>query len=228
MPSRPRSPWKIAGFGCAALLVAVAVALVAFLFVGQRMARRVREQTVDPALRSTRVQEVLPAPAWPAGYEPVLGISVPLLGRVAVLERPPATPGPGDEIGSRGRFLYLVRGRSDRVERRGDDLERLLDLRGLEVERGGPVASGELTVGETVLVYRTIRARLTARPRGAWPVLAALVDVRCPDAGKTVRFGAWIEPDPASGRPPEESDLAGTPADPEAIRRFMASFRFCS
>jgi hypothetical protein len=121
--------------------------------------------------------------------------------------------------------LYLVRGRSDT---RGDDLERLLDLRGLEVDRGGPVASGELTVGETVVVYSTIRARLRARPRGAWPVLAALVDVRCPDAGKTVRFGAWIEPELASERPPEEIDLAGTPADPEAIRRFMSSFRFCS
>ena len=63
--------------------------------------------------------------------------------------------------------------------------------------------------------------------RGVWPVVASLVDIRCPDRGETERFGAWIVSDPAPGLPEHEVDLAGTPADPDAIRMFMSFFRPC-
>jgi hypothetical protein len=227
MQPRRRSPWSFVAMGCAALLLAAAVAFIAFFFVGQRVARSVRAQTIDPSLRLARVQELLHATDLPDGYEPALGLSVPLLGQVAVLESPPAGVGPGAEIGRRKFFFYLVRSRSDRSDTWSDAFERLLDLRGLDFQPGEPVAQGSLTVGSGALVFRTERARMKARPRGEWPVLAALVEVDCADSPEAERFGAWIEPDPAPGLPVEEVDLSGTPADPDAIRDFLSFFRLC-
>jgi hypothetical protein len=221
MQPRRRSPWTLVAMGCAALVLVAAVALIAFVFVGQRVARSVRAQTIDPSLRLARVQELLHATDLPDGYAPALGLSVPLLGQVAVLESP------GPAIERRKFFFYLVRSRSDRSDAWSDAFERLLDLRGLDFQPGEPVAQGRLTVGSGALVFRTERARMKARPRGEWPVLAALVEVDCPDPSEAKRFGAWIEPDPAPGLPVEEVDLSGTPADPAAIRNFFSFFRLC-
>jgi hypothetical protein len=227
MERRQASAWTLAGIGCAALLAASVVAFIVFLVVGQRMARSVRVQTADSALRRARVQELLRATELPDGYAPALGVTVPLLGRVAVLEGPATVSAADDAAARRKLFLYLEHARANKTGEWSEDLDRLLDVRGLEIERGEPLAGGTLVEGDRNLVYRTIRARLKGRPRGEWPVLAALVDVRCPDGAETVRFGAWLEPDPAPGWSAEEVDLAGTPADPEAVRRFMSHFRLC-
>jgi len=226
MATRPA--WTFVGIAAASLLAATAIAALIFLLVGQRLARGVRAQSLAPALRAAEVRERLPGESWPRGYQPALGITVPLLGRVAVLESAPTPLGPGDEAGPRKLFIYLERSGSGPSGRGSDHLERLLDLRGLEIERGGPVANGKLESAHRVLVFRTIRARLQARPRGSWSALIALVDVRCPGDDETLRFGAWIEPDPSLGLPPPEAGLEGTPADPRAIREFMAAFRICA
>ena len=42
-----------------------------------------------------------------------------------------------------------------------------------------------------------------------------------------VRFGLWFGPDPAPGEPTDKLNLAGTNADPEAIKAFASHFRFC-
>jgi hypothetical protein len=227
MQPQRRSPWRFVAVGCAALLVAAAVAFVAFLFVGQRAARGVREQTIDPALRLARVQELLHATELPDGYAPALGLSVPLLGQVVVLESAPVDVGPDTEVGHRKFFFYLVRSESDRSEAWSDGLDRLLDLRGLDLRAGETIAQGRLSADSASVTFRTERARMSARPRGEWPVLAALVEIDCPAATETERIGAWIEPDPAPDLPSEEVDLSGTPADPDAIRDFLSFFRLC-
>jgi hypothetical protein len=217
MQRESRSPWSFVRIGCVALLAASAVAFVAFIFVGQRMARSIREQMADPGLRLAKVRELLGATELPEGFEPALGVSVPLLGQVAVLE--------GAAEPSK-LFLYL-HSRSASADGWRDELHRLLDLRGLEIEPGELLAEGQLAVRERMLTYRSIRARLKQRPRGEWSVLATLVEVRCREEEEAVRFGAWIEPDPTPERTPEEPDLAGTPADPEAIGEFMSFFNLC-
>lgn len=227
MQPQHRSPWRFVAIGCAALLVAAAVAFVAFLFVGQRAARGVREQTIDPALRLARVQELLHATELPDGYAPAMGLTVPLLGQVVVLESAPVDVGPDTEVGHRKFFFYLVRSQSDRSDTWSDGFDRLLDLRGLDFQPGETVAQGTLGASSATVVFRTERARIKARPRGEWPILAALVEIDCPAATETERFGAWIEPDPAPDLPLKEVDLSGTPADPDAIRDFLSFFRLC-
>jgi hypothetical protein len=227
MQPRRYSPWTFVALGCAAVLVTAAVAFTAFLFVGHRVARTVRAETIDPALRLAKVRDLLHATDLPDGYAPALGLSIPFLGKVAVLESPPARMGPDADVEHRRFFFYLVRSRSDRSDTWSDAFDRLLELRGLDFGPGEIVAQGRLSVGSEALVFRTERAWLKARPRGESPVLAALLEIECPAANETERFGAWIEPDPAPDLPVEEVDLSGTPADPAAIRHFLSYFRLC-
>ncbi len=216
---RDRSPWKLVGVGCAASLISLILAFAAFLFVGQRMARSVKAQMADPDLRRTKAEALLRAEALPAGYEATLSLSVPMLGRVAVLEQ--RSP-------DRGLFLYLEsRGSGPPAEPGDERFQRLLDVRGLRLDPGEPVAGGELAIGEQVLDYRTSRGRLWHPPEGERDVLLALVDIECRPPQKIARLGVWIGADPAPGRPVDALDLSGTPADPEAIRAFMSAFRFC-
>jgi hypothetical protein len=223
MRQRSASPWKLVRLGCAALVLAAAVTVAAFLFVGHRMAQAVREQMDDPALRLADARRILRAETLPDGYGATLAITVPLFGRVVVLEGPQRPLGDNGELGPSRLFLYLEGRRSAPPDGRAEELDRLLEVRGLELESGPPLSQGKI---ET-LDFRTIRARLRQRPHGEWPVLAALLDIRCPSDEETVRFGVWVEPDPAPGWEAEEIDLTGTPADPAAIRDFMSAFRLC-
>jgi hypothetical protein len=178
----------------------------------------------DPALRLASALEVLHAERLPDGYAATLAITVPLLGRVVVLEGPQQPLGDNGELGPSRLFLYLESRGSESTDSWAEDLDRLLEVRGLELEPGPLLTNGKI---ET-LAYRAIQARLRQRPQGEWPVLAALVDVRCSADEEIVRFGVWIEPDPAPGWLAEEIDYTGTAADPAAIREFMSGFRFCT
>ena len=125
MQQRPRSPWKLVRLGCAAFALVTVVTIVVFLFVGHRMARNVRAQMDDPALRLASAREVLHTASLPDGYAATLAITVPLLGRVVVLEGP-----------QRRLFLYLESRGSEPTDNWAEDLDRLLGVRGLEIEPG--------------------------------------------------------------------------------------------
>ena len=220
MQERDRSPWRLVWVACAASLISLILAFAAFFFVGQRMARSVKAQMADPALRRTKAGAVLHAEAFPGGYRATLGLSVPMFGRVAVLEQ--GSP-------DRGLFLYLEsRGAQARAEPHGERFRRLLDVRGLRLDSGEPVAAGDLVIGAQALSFRTSRGRLHEPPEGEWDALVALVDIECRPSQKIARFGVWIEADPAPDHPVDALDLSGTPADPEAIRTFLSGFRFCN
>jgi len=216
MQDPPRSFWGLAGFGCVALIVVSVVAFVAFIVVGNRMARSVRAQAADPELRLASARELLRTAELPEDYAPVLGVSVPLLGQVVVLERPEPL----------GIFLYL-HGPSGLTPERDDRLRRLLDVRGVALEKPVSLAEGEIAEAGRTLLYRSVRAHLAERPHGERSVLAALVEVRCGMEAETTRLGVWIESDPDSWLPPDDLDFAGTPADPQAIQTFFAAFDLC-
>ena len=57
-------------------------------------------------------------------------------------------------------------------------------------------------------------------------VVTHSVPVDCPHDDR-LRLGFWFNPDPAPGTPPEDLDLAGTGADPAAIRGFLSHFHLC-
>ena len=73
------------------------------------MVDQIRRQTNDPSLRLAAVRQLLRARELPEGYRAVLGVSVPLLGRVAVLESSLERVGVGGVVAPRELFLYLER-----------------------------------------------------------------------------------------------------------------------
>ncbi len=222
MSSRRRPSSRSFGIGCWLLLAASLVAFAAFLFTGQRLARAVRARLSSPAAQVAGAREILHAVSYPAGYEPTLSLTVPLLGRVVVLEDA------GAGVFPRGLFLYLDGRRSDDAAGTSQDLAGLLGLRGLALTPAAPLVEGRLTVGGQELDYRSLRTTVVTRPHGSHPVLAALVEVRCRNSTRAGGVGAWIAADPTPWVPADQLDLRGTPADPEAIRAFLAGFRFCS
>ena len=227
MQERESSGWKVVGVGCAGLILLVTLSFAAFLFVGQRMGQSVKAQMADTDLRRTKAEALLRTEALPAGYEATLSLSVPLLGRLAVLEQRSPEPVPG-ATRARGLFLYLEsRGSSPPAEVGDERFRRLLEVRGLRLDPGQRVAGGELAIAAQVLDYRTIRGRLWHPPEGEREVLLALVDIKCQPLEEVSRLGVWIGADPAPGRPVDGLDLAGTPADPRALRAFLSTFRFC-
>jgi len=223
-PSEQRSPWAWVGIVCVLAGLAALATVVAFVVTGQRMVDQIRLQTSDPSLRLAAVRELLRARELPEGYRAVLGVSVPLLGRVAVLESSLERVGPSGVVAPRELFLYLERDGSGEDAAASEDLERLLDVRGLTLEPGRLLGEGELDLDGQRLRYSASRAWLKRPPQASWPVVAARIDVHCPVPDGISRLAVWLVLDPAPGGPLEPD---GTPADPAALGEFMESFALC-
>jgi len=56
--------------------------------------------------------------------------------------------------------------------------------------------------------------------------ILTVLSIECGEEGWQ-RMGIWFARDPAPDTPPEQADLSGTPADPDAIARHLAHFRLC-
>jgi hypothetical protein len=233
MAERGRSPWLYVGIGCAVLAGLAVSAAVTLGVFGYRWARRTERELRDPGTRLARVREVLGCETLPAGYHPVVGLSLPLLTEVAVLsDRPPQFEKDAREpFGERG-FIYvkaLMPGQDeqelrDYFEGRTDDPDvfrrHRVRIRPHEVLRRGSLEGR----GQT-LRYIAQRGEIEfseQERRG----LTSLIMVDCPQDGR-LRLGIWFGPDPAAGPESNLADLAGTPADPAAIQEFMGHFRLC-
>jgi hypothetical protein len=223
-PSEQRSPWVWVGIAFVLAALASLATVVVFVVAGQRMVEKIRLQTNDPSRRLAAARQLLRARELPQGYRPVLAVPVPLLGRVAVLESSLERVGASGVVAPRELFLYLERDGFGEDAAAGEDLDRLLDVRGLTLEPGRLLEEGELDLGGQQLSYSALRARLKRPPQASWPVVAARIDVRCPAPDEISRLAVWLVLDPAPGRPLES---AGTPADPEALGRLMESFALC-
>lgn len=96
---------------------------------------------------------------------------------------------------------------------------------------------GEAEDGEPDRLLGQDRSRDGTRERGAEDVPAGagqgpqrgiltVLSIDCGEKGWQ-RMGIWFEQDPAPDTPAGQADLAGTPADPEAIGRHLGHFRLC-
>lgn len=124
---------------------------------------------------------------------------------------------------------------------------------GVEFSDGAKIAEGELMVDAQPLTYRAYRGDMEAMG-GASPGIYASIQVRCDDGeGHDVLwFQKWpgsdtldggapaeVEPvdvnlpetetpaEPPAAEPLSAEDLAGTPADPEALEQLFSYFKLC-
>jgi len=228
------SPWVYIGCGCAALVVLGMAAFASFTYFAYRKGKEVEKTWSDPKAREEKAREVLAYDKLPEGYYPLGAMSIPFLMDMAMIgdDPPPAGAKPDGEQGfkERGFMYFKVRrmGKGDREVRdwmagkgkKPDWFQGDTDVENQEVLR-----RGELDAGGQKIVFSAMRGEIHQsgeRKQG----ITTMMLIDCPTDDR-VRFGLWFGPDPAPGEPSDKLDLAGTNADPDAIREFASHFRFC-
>lgn len=232
------SPWLWVAIGCGSAAVLGVVVIAVVLFFGYRAAKKLESDIKDPAARRERVLEVLGATDLPAGYHPVLGMSIPFVMDLALLSdrEPPAgaKPDQTDLFGEQG-FIYvrMVSQKSRRegleryIEGQTDDAEALRQA-GIGLGRGETLKRGSLELPGTEAVhYLARRSRVTFGGSASGKSITSMIFVECAGSSK-VHFGIWFAADKNAAETPLESlELAGTPADEAALASFLAHFRLC-
>ncbi len=227
--------------GCGGIVMLVMVAFTGLTWWGYRQGKELERIGNDPQAREEKVREVLDYDDLPAGYYPLMSMSIPMVADFAMFSDQPPTPA-GDpkapkadrrkQHGFKERGFVFVRmrdwGNSSEetrrfIEGKGPEPDWMEDRTGLE--SGEVIGRGVVDVNGTKVPYLAQRGEMNARG-AATKGLVTLMLADCPGR-KHLRFGIWFGPDPHAGKPVAQADYTGTPADPKQIRDFAGHFRFC-
>lgn len=236
-PKKQTSVWVYVGCGCAGLLILVMIAMAGATWFAYRQGQELKKAWTDPATREARAKEVVPYEKLPEGYYPMGSFSIPFLMEMALFtDNPPApgsTPETNQEAGGfkeRG-FIYVnARQMGDKAKELKDYVEGKgappdwLDVN-VKSEEGEVVGQGDVDVNGTKVVYRSSRGKVSHDNKTTDGITTMML-FDCPGDGR-VRVGIWFGPDPDPAKPKEEISLAGTNADPEAMKAFVSHFRVC-
>lgn len=222
---------SLLGCGCGGAVALVLVIIVGLAWFGYRQGDRFRDALADPESRAAASREILGYRELPPGYHPMGGFSVPFVMEMGMLSD--LDPGPGETVagpeeafGRRG-FVFMATRGSDGRERelreyfRGErdrasffeEIDRL--FAGEEA-----LGRGSVRAGGAEVLYVAERGRMELGG-GTEPTVLARLLVEC-GGDSRLRAAMWFEPAPEAG-----AGYGGTPADPEALERFLDHFRFC-
>jgi len=230
--TRERSFWSYLGCGCGLLAALGLVAAVAFSWFIYRTGKEWQRGIADPRLRAERTRRLLPYDELPAGYHPVGGLSIPFFLDLAIFSDREPQPGHRERrLEGRG-FVYVNArtwgGKREKLRRyfsgEGRNPE-WLERADIEIADERPIGHGTVEVHGRQVAYTTRRARVVTAGASRRSITAMFI-VPCP-GDQRLRMGIWFAPDPRPDQPEAPADLAGTPADPAAIRDFAGHFRFC-
>lgn len=229
------SPWVYIGCGCAGLVILGMATFSAFTYFAYRKGKEIEKTWSDPKAREEKAREVLVYDKLPQGYYPLGAMSIPFVMDMAMIgdDPPPAGAKPDDHEGfkERGFMYFKVRrmGKGDREVRdfmagKGKKPEW---MQGSDFDEQQILRRGEVAVGGQKIVFSAMRGRFKHDGESKEGISTMML-IDCTEAKDSrVRFGLWFGPDPAPGEPTDKLNLAGTNADPEAIKAFASHFRFC-
>jgi hypothetical protein len=231
--SDKKFPWGCVIGGCLALVVVVVAVVGGVSYFGYRKVREVADEMKDPAAREAKALDKLGAAELPEGYYPVFSFTVPFLADLVVLgDQPPSTAGEPEEPSERGFVYFSVRsGAQQRQEleeffagqRQDTEILRQTDINFRPREELG---RGRLELEGAPVRWVTYRGELDTRHQ-RHDAIVTLVSPDCGPGSDRLRMGIWFAPDPAPDAGSVELDLAGTPADPEALAVFVSHFDLC-
>lgn len=189
-----------------------------------RQGADMRDEAADPERRSMRALEVLGISEVPKGYHVLAAFAVPFVMQTAILtDAAPDAEGNSEGFNERGFVYFEMLGIGqdeqelrDFFEGRTDDIGVLRD-NGIQTDIDEVLERGVLELTGASAMYVTQRGRVRMN-RFNDSGLSALALIDCPQDERR-RVALWFGP--------EAEDLAGTPADPAALRDFLAQFAFC-
>ena len=239
MPGPPRkketSPWVYIGCGCAALVILGMLAFSTFTYLAYRKGKEIEKTWSDPKAREEKAREVLVYEKLPEGYYPLGAMSIPFVMDMAMIgdDPPPAGAKPDDQEGFKERgFMYFKVRRMGKGDREVRDFmagkgKKPDWMQGSDFDEQEILRRGEVEANGQKIVFSALRGRFKHDGESKEGISTMML-IDCTEAKDSrVRFGLWFGPDPAPGEPTDKLNLAGTNADPEAIKAFASHFRFC-
>lgn len=238
-PGPPRksgtSPWVYIGCGCAGLVILGMAAFSAFTYFAYSKGKEIEETWSDPKAREEKAREVLAYDKLPEGYYPLGAMSIPFVMDMAMIgdDPPPAGAKPDDHEGFKDRgFMYFKVRRMGKGDREVRDFmagkgKKPDWMQGSDFDEQEILRRGELDMTGQKIAFSALRGEVDVNKQRKDGITTMML-IDCTEAkDRRVRFGLWFGPDPAPGEPADKLNLAGTNADPEAIKAFASHFRFC-
>jgi hypothetical protein len=194
---------------------------------------------------------ILGAATLPAGYYPMLGLSVPFITDIAMLsDKPSDDSGEPQGFDQRGFIFFEMFnfGREQEelrefFEGKTDDA-RVLRRHNINLRVGERLANGEVNRDDSEILWVAHRGRIDVmgtRQNG----ITTLILFDCPE-DRRLRMGIWFAPMPGATEAereeaeekaveavdgadaaPSELDLTGSPADRVAVEAFVSGLRPC-
>jgi hypothetical protein len=239
-----RKPLTGLGCGCAGLVTVAMVLVVGTSVAVWRADRGFEGMRDDPGTRRAAVARVLPHRELPAGYHPVGAMTMPFgLLRMAVLaDVAPGIEPPREHVERAFFFVDMPDwfGREEKMRevfRGGAEPAGGIRQSEVEFEAREELGRGELAAGGAAVLWYSRRGTLKVddsrfglaeegAPLHEMAGIATMLLFDCAGDDR-LRLGLWFAPDPAPELPAAETDLGGTPGDPEAIRAFLGGLRLC-
>lgn len=224
---KKRSPWLYVGLGCGGLLLlgGVGIGLIAYLVSGKM--DEFKEEQNNPIVRVRKAKRLLGAQAFPEPYDAVMTMSFPLIMDMVMLGRPDADNGV-----SYGFTYFHVLQEVENVKTVREYADGKRDSPGalvgddFQLEAHEVLRRGELPFPKHKVRYVAQRGRFHYGSDVSMQGLSALVLFECPDNSQ-LRMGVWYTPDANPDAAADDPELAGTPADEEAVRAFVSHFNPC-
>lgn len=223
--ARQRLRRRIGALGCGCFLVLAVVGLWLGWAV-YRGAQNLAADLADPEARTQKVLDELGAESLPEGYYAAMTVDVPLPFDMVILsdepweleesesEDAPAVPMFNGVPGSK-LFYYIHILAADRSGQ--DPFER-------EFNSDRKLGQGDLKIHERLVAWEAHAGRVL-RPQGREPGVFARLRIDCED--EETRRAVWFHRRDGIPEEPSQEELAGTPADPQAIAEFLGHFRLC-
>ena len=232
------SPWVWVAVGCGGFLLVCVLGAVGLGFLGFRWAKGLEATLKDPVARTDKVTGILGCEELPEGYYAMVGMSIPFVMDLAVLTDVEPVDGEEPHDIDERSFIYLEMlsfGKQsqelrDYFEGKTDNAS-VLRQNNINIRVDEIIKRGTIDRPNGNLLYLVQRGSLDAFGTDL-DGYTAMILIDCPGDRRT-RMGFWSGPDPSAdrtGASAEEltaGDLAGSPADEQAIRDFLSGFELC-
>lgn len=219
--ARRRLRRRVGVLGCGCFLV-VAITAMWLGWVFYRGVQNLAADFADPEARTRKVLRELGAETLPPGYYAAMTVDVPLPFDMVILSDQPWDLPQDEELekpiyGVPGtKLFYYIHIQAE--DRSGQDPF----ARELTADR--KLGQGDLFLDDRLVAWEAHAGRLN-RPGDPADGIFVRLRIDCGDA--ETRRGVWFHQKESVSAESSAEELAGSPADPEAITEFLGYFNLC-